>query len=77
MKALKSKLATELLADSVARGQLRDFLVNKRANSLLERQSPSGPTPEPQVANGAFEIRRGSSAGTVFVSVVPKAAKSA
>jgi hypothetical protein len=29
MKALKSKLASELLADPVARVQLRDFLANR------------------------------------------------
>lgn len=64
MKALKSKLATELLADSAARGQLREFLVNKRS-TLHDRQGP----------DGAFEIRRGTSAGTVFATIVPKAAK--
>lgn len=67
MKALKSKLASELLADSAARGQLREFLVNKR-DSLVARQA----------ATGRFELRRGSSAGKILqATVVPKAAKAA
>jgi hypothetical protein len=67
MKALKSKLASELLSDSTARGQLREFLMNKRASSEVERQ----------VAAGRFVIVRGSSAGAVLATVVPKAAKAA
>lgn len=67
MKALQSKLASELLADSTAREQLREFLVNKHANAVAGKP-----------ATGRIEIRRGSSAGKVFqVSVVPRTAKSA
>lgn len=62
MKALKSPLASELLADPKARDQLRQFLVTKRPSELLTRQAVSG----------QFEIRR-SSGATVKVSFVPKA----
>lgn len=62
MKALKSPLASELLADPKARDQLRQFLVNKRPSELAMRHAGSG----------QFEIRR-SGGGTVKVTFVPKA----
>jgi hypothetical protein len=61
MKALKSKLATELLADQAAKGQLREFLMNQGINSSLEKPA-------------RIEIR--SASGKVFhPTVVSKAAK--
>lgn len=61
MKALKSKLASELLADRTAKGQLREFLMNQDIDS--SREQPS-----------RIEIR--SASGKVFhPTVVPKAVK--
>ncbi|MDQ2989638.1 MAG: hypothetical protein M3R60_11120 [Pseudomonadota bacterium] len=62
MKALKSKLASELLADPKALDQLRQFIVAKR---------PSGATTG-QGDAAQFEIHR-SGGGTVRVTFVPKA----
>jgi len=62
MKALKSQLATELLADPKARGDLRRFIVAKRANTAASK--PSQPE--------QFQINR-SSGETVKAFVVPKA----
>lgn len=63
MKALKSKLAAQLLADPVAREQLRTFLASRRGES----------SPEPQRQTEPFLIR--SREGGVWVAaVVPKAA---
>ena len=62
MKALKSTLAIELLADPSARDQLRRFLITQnrvRVNSAHPEQPP-------------FEIRR-SSGDAVKATVVPKA----
>lgn len=62
MKALKSQLASELLADPTARDQLRQFLVAKRPQS----SSPAQAMPE------QVQIQRpGGSA--VTARVVPKA----
>jgi O-methyltransferase involved in polyketide biosynthesis len=62
MKALKSQLASELLADPKAREQLRQFMTTKRSQSQAVRQPGSG----------AFSIR---SAGglAVLATIVPKA----
>lgn len=62
MKALKSRLASELLADPKARDQLRQFLVTKRPSEIAARQAGSG----------QFEIRR-SGGGAVKATLVPKA----
>jgi len=62
MKALKSTLASELLADPSARDQLRRFLITQnrsRANTPVTEQAQ-------------FEIRR-SSGEAVRATVVPKA----
>ncbi len=62
MKALKSQLASELLADPTARDQLRQFLVAKRTQS----SSPLHTVPD------KIQIQRpGGSA--VTARVVPKA----
>lgn len=37
MKALKSKVAKDLLLDPQARGQLRDYLVAKRTNDVQQQ----------------------------------------
>lgn len=67
MKALKSKLATQLLADPAASDQLRDFLVNRKAiNPGLH-----------QAAVRQFVIRSKDGAVTVQATVVPKATKAA
>lgn len=63
MKALKSPLANELLADPQARDELRRFLVAKRPSAVS--------TDQPQAAE--FRIRRGTSAATVKAVFVPKA----
>lgn len=63
MKALKSPLATELLADPKARGELRRFLFTKGSSSVSEQQG----------VTGQFQIRRGTSAATVRAVLVPKA----
>jgi O-methyltransferase involved in polyketide biosynthesis len=62
MKALKSQLATELLADPKARDQLRQFMTSKRAPSQPARQA---------VAE-EFHIRR-AGGQAVRASIVPKA----
>ena len=62
MKALKSQLANDLLADEQARNELRRFLVGNRSKSAF-------PTPEA----GRIQVRRGASAVTVSATVVPKA----
>ncbi|WP_136222903.1 hypothetical protein [Massilia sp. Mn16-1_5] len=67
MKALKSKLAAQLLADPAASDQLRNFLVNRPA---------SGSRPQ-QAATERVVIRSRNGALTVQASVVPKAAKAA
>lgn len=63
MKALKSKLAMELLADPKARVELRRFFIAQRPNS--------GSTP--QSYTGQIQIHRGTSPITVNATVVPKA----
>jgi hypothetical protein len=69
MKALKSKLASEILADPAASVQLRQFLLNKStsASAAMPRQA----------LTGQFEIRRGNGAVRIEATVVPKAAKAA
>lgn len=62
MKALKSQLASELLADPKARDQLRQFLTSKRPASQTARQSPAG----------EFHIRR-AGGQAVLATIVPKA----
>lgn len=62
MKALKSRLASELLADPKARGQLRQFLLTKRPSESAARQAGAG----------QFEIRR-TGGGAVKATIVPKA----
>lgn len=63
MKALKSPLATELLADPIAREQLRRFLVTRRAGAGTTGQG----------ADAQVEIRRSKTGGTVKAVFVPKA----
>jgi len=63
MKALKSKLALQLLADPAASGQLRDFLVNRNVNDQRRQQAPAD----------QFVIRNKDGVVTVRASVVPKA----
>lgn len=58
MKALKSQLASELLADPQARDQLREFMTSKRSG--------------PQLRTGEFRIRR-DGGQSVRVTIVPKA----
>lgn len=62
MKALKSPLASELLADPKARDQLRRFLVTSRPNEAAGVQADSV----------QFEIRR-TGGGSVKAALVPKA----
>lgn len=62
MKALKSQLANDLLADEQARNELRRFLVGNRSKS----SSPASET-------GRIQFRRGASSVTVNATVVPKA----
>ena len=62
MKALKSQLASELLADPKARDQLRQFMTAKHGVPQTVRQA----------AAGEFKIRR-DSGQSVRVSIVPKA----
>lgn len=62
MKALKSQLATELLADPKARDQLRQFLVAKRPQS-------SSPT---RILPDKVQIQR-EGGMAVTARVVPKA----
>ncbi|WP_223466813.1 hypothetical protein [Massilia soli] len=66
MKALKSKLASQLLADPMAGNQFREFLVGQKANSSVR-----------QGATGQFVVRGKSGALQVMATVVPKAAKAA
>ncbi|WP_305823504.1 hypothetical protein [Massilia brevitalea] len=66
MKALKSKLASELLADPAASEQLRRFLVNREVSG--QRRSPS---------SGAFVVRGKDGVVRVEATIVPKAAKAA
>lgn len=42
MKALKSRLASELLAEPKARDRLRQFLVTKRPSEIAACQAGSG-----------------------------------
>jgi hypothetical protein len=67
MKALKSKLATQLLADPAASDQLRDFLVNRKSSDARVQQAGAR----------QFLIRSKDGALTVQATVVPKAAKAA
>jgi hypothetical protein len=67
MKALKSKLASEILADPAASVQLRQFLLNKSSSAATPREA----------LTGQFEIRRGNGAVRIEATVVPKAAKAA
>jgi len=62
MKALKSQLASELLADPQARDQLRQFMTSKR----------SIPQTAHHAATGEFKIRR-EDGQSVRVTIVPKA----
>lgn len=62
MKALKSQLAKDLLADEQARNELRRFLVSNRSKS-----------PSLEAESGRIHVRRGSTAVTVSATVVPKA----
>lgn len=62
MKALKSQLASELLADPTSRDQLRQFMTNRRGNSAMAGQATMG----------EFKIRR-EDGQSVRVSIVPKA----
>jgi len=62
MKALKSQLASELLADPTSRDQLRQFMTNRRGNSPTAGQATTG----------EFKIRR-EDGQSVRVSIVPKA----
>jgi hypothetical protein len=66
MKALKSKLASQLLADPRASNQLREFLLSK----------PAGTVNPNAAATGKFVVR-GDRGRTLQVqaTVVPKAAK--
>jgi hypothetical protein len=66
MKALKSKLAAELLADPEAGAQLRQFLTNRQTGSATAKQG----------SKGLIEIRRGDKSMKFEVRVVPKAAGS-
>jgi len=62
MKALKSPLASELLADPKARDQLRQFMTSKRSEPQTARQA----------VTGDFQIRR-SGGQAVLATIVPKA----
>ena len=62
MKALKSQLAKDLLADEQARNELRRFLVSNRSKSSSLDAEP-----------GRILVRRGGTAVTVSATVVPKA----
>lgn len=63
MKALKSKLASQLLADPMAGNQFREFLVSQKVNNLKR-----------EGATAQFVVR-GRSGIQVMATVVPKAAK--
>jgi hypothetical protein len=62
MKALKSQLASELLADPAARDQLRQFMTREW---VVPQNAPQG-------AAGEFKIRR-NDGQSVLVTIVPKA----
>lgn len=62
MKALKSTLASKLLADPQAREELRRFIVASRAGSATAR-----------AVDAHAHIRLGSSGETVKAEFVPKA----
>ena len=62
MKALKSPLANELLADEQARNELRRFLISNHSRSASSVSQA-----------GRIQVRRGTSAVTVSATVVPKA----
>jgi hypothetical protein len=64
MKALKSKLATELLSDPQAREHLRAYLVNK--GSAMD-----------QKVTRSFTVRSRAGLSRIEATVVPKAAKTA
>jgi hypothetical protein len=66
MKALKSKLASELLADPEASVQLRQFLTSRYSGHASARQG----------GKGQIEIRRGNKVVRFEATVVPKAADS-
>lgn len=63
MKALKSQLASELLADPKAREQLRRFMVAKRLGAAASQRRP---------VNDVTRIER-ESGGSVTAVLVPKA----
>lgn len=63
MKALKSQLATELLADPKARDQLRRFMIAKRLDSA---DSPK------ESGSDGTRIQR-ASGGSFMAVLVPKA----
>ena len=63
MKALKSQLASELLADPKARDQLRRFMVANRLGSTASQH---------QAVNEVVKIHR-KSGGAVTAVLVPKA----
>lgn len=63
MKALKSQLAMELLADPHARDQLRRFMIAKRLDSAPSRQD---------AVKDVIRIQR-ESGGSVTAVLVPKA----
>lgn len=65
MKALKSRLANELLSDPSARAQLRQFLVNKGAGASSQREN----------ITGQFVVRRSDGVVRVEAKFVPKATK--
>lgn len=65
MKALKSKLASQLLADRAASAQLRDFLVSRKSSDSAQKQDTSAHLVV-QGANGVLNVR---------ATFVPKAAK--
>lgn len=66
MKALKSKLATKILADPTASDQLRDFLINKK----VSMQNPQ------QNVLGKFVVKDKKGAVNISATVVPKAVRS-
>jgi hypothetical protein len=63
MKALKSKLASELLADPTASSQLRRFLMNQRPDTRADGE----------LVADQFELRRASGVVRVKATFVPKA----
>lgn len=65
MKALKSKLASQLLADPAASAQLRDFLVSRKSSDPAQRQESSA----------HFVVRGANGVLNVRATFVPKAAK--